>query len=70
MISVQKNIIKPLENNTLLRINQDITSLVITKLKPLTTYLFSVAVVTNYGEGIPSDPLFVTTQFHGNTCNY
>jgi len=33
----------------------------LTNLKPYTTYIVSIAISTNYGKGIHSDPLLVTT---------
>lgn len=36
-------------------------------LKPYTTYMVTVALVTSIGEGIPSDPLFKTT-LEGGRC--
>lgn len=33
----------------------------VTNLKPNTTYIISITISTNYGKGIHSDPLLVTT---------
>lgn len=37
-------------------------------LKPYTTYMITVALVTSIGEGMPSDPLFKTT-LEGGKCS-
>ena len=40
----------------------------ITNLKPYTTYMVAIAVITQSGEGLQSDPLYNTTLEAGKHC--
>lgn len=56
----------PYRNNTAIFKYDRVTALVIYGLQPLTTYQISIAVMTEYGEGLHSNPLFVTTKNEGS----
>lgn len=40
------------------------------KLQPLTTYKFIISILTDHGEGLPSDPVFVTMHKEGIITRY
>lgn len=52
-------------DQTIILKHRDITVFSMTGFKPMNFYMLTLSVITDFGEGLPSDPVYIDTEKEG-----